>query len=354
VLQVTLPAPTGSGGWGDAFSVTVYGTSAANQFVTVSDAGRHTLTEYSYSASTNAVAQVGTAFTFPSDPAGGAISPQEIAIDSSGNLWTTSAGGAVTEYCGNSAGCTIGSTHYAAGASMQTATIPTADGAPRGIMINGSTLYVTTSSYGALTDNVFDFTLSSGVAGALTGYAALGSSTIGGQETGQLRGITFDSHGDVFYADSTWAPSGTNDGYINENIGTTAIVTGLAGPNGLETGNGPLGNCNALYVANYYGGTVGVFQTGYKTDGTAAAGCGNGIAGGSVGAFVTIAGQDVSGIALAFGNGGLGDDVTGVPSGLFGNATASPEPATGALVLGALLLSLAMGMSRRSAQPKPV
>ena len=290
----------------------------------VSDASLHSLTEYSYTTTGNAVAQVGT-FTFPADPAGGAISPQEVVFDANGNMWTTSAGGTVKEWCTASAGCTnpSGGATIGVGQVMQTVTVPTPDGLPRGIVVDShtatTTIYVTTSSYGALTDNVYDFTLTgAGLANPLAGYSGLVGNTVSTQETGQLRGITYDKAGNVYYADSTWAASGTNTGYVNENTGTTAVVSGLAGPNELLTGNGTIGSgsvsssCDVLYVANYYGGTIQEISTGitsggfqFNNDGCGDTSGGNQHVDSTSGTYLTLASTNISGIALAFGDGGV-------------------------------------------------
>jgi hypothetical protein len=350
-LEVTQAAPSG----GNYYSVTTYGASSTNEYVAVSDAANHTLIEYLWNG-TSLTTPIGTgAFSFPSDPAGGAISPQEIAIDGSGNLWTTSAGGHVTQFCGNSSGCTVNSTSYSAGAVIQTVTVPTADGDPRGIMIDGSTVYVTTSSYGATGAGVYDFTINgSGVAGSLSTYYALVANTVGTgankQETGQLRGITYTAGGEILWADSTWGASGTFKGYIDEDTGTTTSLASLNGPNALETGNGTNSNsgssiytgCNVLYLADYYSGIVDEISVG-----SAFGGCG------SLGNTTTIVSglTDVSGIALSVGEGGLGDDAVG-PTGLFlsPDSPQTPEPGTFALMIGALLLAFGIGIRAQRRQ----
>jgi hypothetical protein len=348
---VTLTAPTG--GWGDAFSVATYGPNASDQFVVVSDAGKHTLTEYSYNASagTNGTASgPSQPFAFPADPAGGSISPQQIAIDSSGNLWTTSAGGNVSEWCGATGGCTFNGSSKASGSLLQTVQIPTADGAPRGIMINGSTVYVTTSTYGASGAGVYDFTYNSSGHGSLTTYYALtANTTSGGNETGQLRGITYDPGGNIFFDDSTWGASGSAQGYVLENAGTATNLTALNGPNGLETGYGTSStsdlssSCDVLFVGSYYSGNLGESNTGYNTSGVLNSTCeGSGVFKSSQ---VVISGlTNLSGVALAIGNGGLGDDAGSI-QGLFEpNTPAIPEPGTLALMIGALLLAIVIGI----------
>ncbi len=357
-----LAHPTGQASWGNAFSVTTFGSSATNQFVVVSDALDHSLTEYSYTSTNNAVAQVGTSFAFTADPAGGAISPQEIAIDTSGNLWTTSAGGAVTEYCGSSGGCSIGGVSKAAGAVMQTVTIPTADGAPRGIMIDTHTvgttqIYVTTSTYGATGAGVYQFTLgtigaNAGVAGAVSTFKALTVSTSGTQETGQLRGITYDSGGDIYFADSTWGATGTDQGYIDEGTALTQIATSLNGPNELEVaaGTAASGNdraaCDVIYAANYYAGTVTEISTGWTTGGSNGSTCGSGIAGGTT--TTLISGLTTpTGIAISFSHSALGDSIGLGPQGLFtADQADAPEPGSWVLALSALLIGGAVKARR--------
>jgi hypothetical protein len=345
-LEVTQAVPTG----GNYFAVTTYGTSNTNEYVAVSDSANHALIEYLWNG-TSLTTPIGTAaFNFPSDPAGGAISPQEIAIDTSGNLWTTSAGGKISEYCGNSSGCSIGATNYIAGATMQTVNVPTADGNPRGIMIDGTTVYVTTSTYGHSGAGVYKFTLTSGSAGALSTYHALTSNTTsGGDETGQLRGITYTSGGNILWADSTWGAAGDDQGYIDEDTGTAiSRLNSLNGPNALETGNGTgsgnlASSCNVLFIANYYAGDV------EESDiGTSLGGCGS-HAGDTTSNIITGL-TDVSGISLAPGQGGLGADFVG-PMGLFEPAvSAIPEPGTFTLMIGALVLAFGIGIRAQRRQ----
>src|SRR5580693_8778127 len=92
VTGATLTAPTG----GDYFSVATSGTSGTSEDLYVADSGLHQLSEWAWNGT--ALTQVGSTVNFAADPAGGNISPQEIAIDASGNLWTTSIGGQIVKY----------------------------------------------------------------------------------------------------------------------------------------------------------------------------------------------------------------------------------------------------------------
>jgi len=220
-------------------------------------------------------------------------------------------------------------------------------------MIDGSTIYVTTSSYGPAADNVYDFTLDgNGLAGAVTGYASLSSSTSGGQETGQLRGITYDAAGNIYYADSTWDDSGDAVGYLCEGTTCSAAspaIGSLVTPNELEVGDGTNGKvlglggtCDAIYAASYDAGTVKEYSTGISTSGTAS-GCGS-LDGTSL-VFLTLgSGLNVYGFALANGEGGTSDVIAG-PAGLF----ALPEPGTWVLALSGLLMIPVFKAARRIA-----
>jgi hypothetical protein len=357
-LQTTTAAPTG----GNYFSVSTYGT-GTSQFVLVSDPAKHTLTEYSYNGSqTGALTAVGTTFTVPGDTVGGSIDPQGIAIDGSGNLWTTSANGNITEYCGIAGGCnsTSDPTGYAgkttaAGGVIQTVTLPTADGDPRDVMVDAhtstTTIYLTTSSYGAdANGNVFDFALgTTGAAGTVAKYASLTSSTSGGVETGQLRGITYDEAGDIFYADSTWGPdvtgTGNTDGYICEAAACSPEQSTLNTPNEIEVGPGTASSgsrtssCDVVYATSYAEGTVTEYDTGIETNGTASSSTCGTLGGGSTNFLTLGTGLNAYGVALAVGTGVTNDVIAG-PEGLFLAPVAStPEPGTFALMIGALLLA---------------
>jgi hypothetical protein len=324
--QVTaLSAPAGSpnnGVWGNAFALAVDGSN--NVFV--SDSANHSLAEYTYNGST--AAQTGTTVLFPSDPAGGAISPQEIAIDSVGNLWTTSLDGNIVQYNGINGTTT---TMQSGGATLDA----------RGILIDGSAVYVSTSNYGAANVVQFTTTQNSTVSTAYTSLA-----TTGGQEGGQLRGITYDSNGDIYYADSTW---GQTTGYIDEN--GSSFATGLSGPNQLEVAAGAGGSngnaaCDYLYVANYYSGDISMYDTSYQTNGTQNTGtCGTSGTLLTADFLTTSLGSGVlSGLAITNNNSALGD-VAGTPT--FISAPSAPEPGTFVLMPGALLLALAAGIRQK-------
>ncbi len=252
------------------------GSSGTSENLYVADSGLHQLSEWAWNGS--ALTQVGSTVTFAPDTAGGSISPQEIAIDSSSNVWTTSVDGQIVKY--NSS---VGSptTEYASGGVLAGA---------RGIMISGTTAYVTVEgAYGA--GSVYDFSTTS--PGAPVLYASL-SGAVGGQTVGQMRGAAVDTGGNIYYADSTWGAAGTDQGYICKSATcTTKFTSGLNGPNELQTGLGTLVasgstyDCDVLYEDNYYAGSIEEIATGYDTGGTAHSHCGNSEEGTSLGNFLT-------------------------------------------------------------------
>jgi hypothetical protein len=335
VTGATLTAPTG----GDYFALATAGTGPSSEDLYVADSGLHQLSEWAWNGT--ALTQVGTTVNFAADPAGGNISPQEIAIDASGNLWTTSIGGQIVKY--NS---TLGTptTEYAAGGALTGA---------RGIMISGTTAYVTVQgAYGS--GSVYTF--STTTPGTPVLYASL-SGAVGGQEVGQMRGAAVDQGGNIYYADSTWGASGTDQGYICKSATcTTKFTSGLNGPNELETGLGTLAasgttyDCDVLYEANYYGGSIEEIATGYDTTGTTHQHCGNLEEGTSLGNFITGL-TTPSGIALSPSESGLGgDSVPFGPTFISDPVTATPEPGTFAFMIGALLLALGIGIRAQRRQ----
>jgi hypothetical protein len=309
---------------GDCFSLATSGSNGTSEDLFVANSGSHTLSEYSWNGTV--LKSAGPSFTFASDPTSGSISPQEIAIDGSGNLWTTSLDGQIVEYNGTTGNSTA--------VECPTATNCTLAGA-RGIMIDGTTAYVTVEGGYGLNSSVYSFPTSTGV---LTLYRNVVATTVGGQENGQMRGITYDSNGDIFYADSTWAPNGTNEGYIDKDISSTAVISSLAGPNELEIGDASSGGCTDLYVVTYYGGNVTEYSDGHG------GGCGSV---GTLEATYLTGLVNPSGIALSPNEGGLGGDSVGVgPTFISDPVTASPEPGTLALMIGSLLLA-ALGIGIR-------
>jgi hypothetical protein len=325
---------------GDCFSLATSGTSGTNENLFVADAANHTLSEYSWNGT--ALTASGPSFSFVADPSAGNISPQEIAFDGNGNVWTTSFDGQIVEYNATTGNSTI---------------VEPANGAlfgARGIMINGTTVYVTVDNAYGSGGGVYSFSTSGG---SVTLYHSIAAATVGGYEDGQMRGIAVDQGGNIFYADSTWAPAGTNEGYINENTGASAVLKSLAGPNEIQTGQGTAGvesddspSCDVLYIADYYSGTAGApskvleLATGYSTSGVAGGSCGAFDAQG--GTFISNSTADISGIALSPDESSLGGDAVGVGPTFITNAPppAVPEPGTFALMTGALLLALGIGI----------
>jgi hypothetical protein len=329
---------------GDCFSVATSGTSGTSENLFIADAGSHTLSEYSWNGT--GLTSSGTPFTFAPDAAGGSISPQEIAIGPAGNLWTTSFDGQIVTYNGTTGANT---TVYAAGFNSSELA------GARGIMVNGTTVYVTVQKAYGSGGAVYSFSTSGG---SISTYATIAGGTLGtpAYEDGQMRGITVDQGGNIFYADSTWAPNGTNDGYICESITCTPsapAMGSLAGPNEIQTGAGTLTNgrapgCDVLYIANYYSGnstapsTVEEVSTGYTTAGVAS-GCGSFDSG--TGTFLSLTTGNISGIALSPGENSLGGDSVSLgPTFISNSPPQSPEPGTFVLMTGALVLALGIGI----------
>jgi hypothetical protein len=179
ISGATANAPTG----GDYFSLAVSGT-AGSQNIFVADSVKHTLTEYKWNGTALTTVNPTNPFVFASDPSGGAISPQEIAVDGSGNLWTTSYDGQIVMYNATSG---VATTMQPAGGSLAAA---------RGMMIVGSEVYVTVGGYGS--GGLEDFTTTAN--SSVSSIGAIGSATVGATPvaTGQTRGVTEDSHGDIF------------------------------------------------------------------------------------------------------------------------------------------------------------
>ena len=340
------------------FSLAVAG-SINNQNIFVADPGAHTLYELNWSWSTNGqgsgtLSKNNTIFSFVPDTSGGGISPQEIALDASGNLWTTSFDGQIYEYttsCQGGTNC----------AGTQIFTNATGIPGARGIAIIGGTAYVTVQgSYGS--GSVDTFSASGSLNPAVTQYSALGASTTGqtpNHETGQMRGVTGDEGGNIYYVDSTWGPTGAGDGYICEvptgtggagsmcSYSTSFLhTTVLNGPNEIISGQGSGATgaafgtgCDDLYVANYFGNNITEIGTGLTTGGTVSSSCGTAATTttfatsavfGATGAHVTGLALTPNQVAVIGGNQG--------PTNLFGPdfSQVTPEPGTWVLMLSAL------------------
>ena len=358
-VAVTGAVQTNTGG-GNYFSLAVSGT-ANSQNIFVADSKLHTLSEFNWNGS--AMSTVATSFSFLPDPSGGAISPQEIALDKTGNLWTVSLDGQIQMYSGTTG---AGTTKEAANGALAGA---------RGIMIDnrptGGTgnVYVTVMGYGT----GFVDTFAPATPGTLTQIGVLGSTTVGtpAVETGQLRGVTLDSTGNIFYADSTWGAGGTGNGYICEILSTASgtttcstananvAVSGLNGPNelisgaGYQSGTSTFGTgCDVLFEANYFAGTVDAIATGLNLSGQTQGPnkCGGGL--GSLTQFIGGAGN-VTGIALApTGSGALtlsGNDSIAGPTFLETLPADVPEPGTWVLAISGMLLAAGAKMRRKAA-----
>jgi hypothetical protein len=172
-----------------------------------------------------------------------------------------------------------------------------------------------------------------------------------------MRGAAVDSVGSIFYADSTWGLAGTDEGYIDEGSGETTIISGLNGPNELESGTGTAGSgadqtgCDVIYVTNYYAGNVQEFNTGYTTGETESSACGDT---GEFGTATTLISglTDPSGIALSPGESGLGGDSVSAGPTFISNPDIAPvpEPGTFALMIGSLLLATGIGIRAQRRQ----
>lgn len=278
--------------WTDAFALTI----DSSGDIYVADAGANRIVEFNSSGIQKAV------FDIPADSTGGNISPQEIALDSAGNLYVTSYDGTISKFASSN------------GAETTVETIPQA----RGIVtdpINGLT-YVSTSGLGDVSLDSF----TTGKGGPVSTVY-----TTGDYPDGQLRGVTFDLNNNIYLADSTW---NAGQGYIEKiapNGVATTFISNLDGPNALAI-NGS--NGTGLYVADYFAGDVEEFSL---SDGhlmsTVISGLGN-----------------VSGIALSGGKLNAGEE----PEFFGALAIDTPEPASAAVLALALVLLVAAKSARRT------
>ncbi len=206
---------TPSVSWANAFAITV--DSSGNVYI--ADAGANRIVQFNSAGTQTGVLQI------PADSTGGTISPQEIALDASGNLYSTSFNGDIRKF---------------ASATGSGSTLETIAGA-RGILVNGGDTYVSTSAYGAATVSSFA-TGSGGTVSTLY--------TTGSYPAGQLRGMAADVSGNLYIADSTWV-AGQGTIVKRDSGGTvTGLISGLNGPNAIAI------NGSSLYVASYFGGDV--------------------------------------------------------------------------------------------------
>ena len=351
----SVAAPTGA----NFFSVAVAGSSNTSENIFVSAPANPQGTLYEYTWNGSALTAANNTFTFAADTTGGGISPQEIALDPSGNLWTVSFDGRVQEYTANCTSPCGGTQILPAGSAIAGA---------RGIMIPGSSncksqtqsgcvAYVTyEAGYGS--GGLASFAATGTANPSLTSVSTLGATTTtGGQGTGQLRGVTQDQAGNIYYADGTWGAAGTDNGYIC-NAGTqsgfsctyaNAYFTGLNGPNELITGQGngsAAGSfntgCDVLYVAQYYANVITEINLDQTTGGTQnSSSCGTAKQSQTFASGLT----NVSGIALAVGDTAVIGGNQG-PTNLF-SVSAAPEPGTWVLMFSALLSIAGVQLLRR-------
>jgi hypothetical protein len=286
----------------------------------VADAGQNEVLEFS-----NGGGAVMHTLTITNDGSG--VSPQQIALDTSGNLYVLSYGGVITEFPSN------GNASY---------TLTTIAGA-RGLLVDGTTVYVSTSGDGPTYGNpsVYTFTITTPTTSGTSISGSVSSYYVDGAfPDGQNRGLAYNGT-TLYLADSSWT---AGDGYIESITGDdTGTVLGgntnLDGPNALLFEDGNSGSHALIFVANYYGDDV----TAYNTSGTLVA-----LTGLSSSVFGT---NGVTGLAFAPGSGITSDSLgadpeffQGLPSG------AVPEPGTFALMLGALLLALGIGIREQRRQ----
>jgi len=220
--KTTLPAP--SGGWADAYALAV--DSTGNNLY-VADAGASKV--YQIENLTTTPTLNPTALTTLSGFEG--ISPQEIALDGSGNLWTLTFGGN-----GN-----VQMYASATGTGTSETKIPSS----RGILIVGSTVYVSSSSLGdglvahfnTSTPGTISYDFESGAypAGQLRGMAAAGTT--------------------LYVADSGWNTDGSAS-YIEALSSGGSSVFLPSGTKGLDNPNSIAVSGGSLYVANYGSGDV--------------------------------------------------------------------------------------------------
>jgi hypothetical protein len=310
----TFTLPTPSSGVNNAFDVVA--SSGGNIYV--ADAGQNEVLEY---LSTGGAVQ--HTLTIAND--GSTISPQEIALDSSGNLYVLSYGGVITEFPSNG------------NASYTLTTVANA----RGLLIDGTTVYVSTS--GDSSEGVSTFTITApttsgtSISGSVSSYYADGA-----YPDGQNRGLAYNGS-TLYLADSTWT---AGDGYIESITGVdTGTVLGsntnLDGPNALLFEDGDAGESALIFVANYYGDDVTAYSS---THGFPVS-----LTGLSSSVFGT---NGVTGLAFGPGS-GITTDSLGADPEFFQDlpSGAVPEPGTFALMLGSLLLALGIGI--RAPRPQP-
>lgn len=185
--------------------------------VYVADASADRIVEFSPSGT-----EIAVLYTPPS-----VYSPSGLTFDPQGNLYASVLNGDIVKFTGGG------------GAGTLIGTVP------------GPARNVTYSPF----DGLLYVTTNPGIYTLATTPGSMPTTFISGLGQRNLRGLAFDSHGNLFVADSTWL---TDTGAIYEFIGgsnvPTLFASNLLGPNEIVIDAG--GN---LYVAEYYGGAVDKF-----------------------------------------------------------------------------------------------
>jgi hypothetical protein len=266
----------------------------------------------------------GTSFALTVDNSGGGISPQQIEIDKSGNMYTLNFAGEIRKFSPVSG---IPGT----ATSSILATVPGA----RGIVVDSGgngTMYVSTSSAtGASIYKITNIETTPSTPAAIFTSAAY--------PAGQLRGL--DRNGTTLYfADSSWTSTGgsiqsiSTTGAANQTATTrvAASSTAIESPNSIVFNpRGSGGSDNVMYVADYYLKKVVLLSTSTFSVLNA-----DFITGPATGTFST----GVTGLAFNSGVIPIGDEY--IPELTFftqdNQFVGTPEPGTWALLGSAMLM----------------
>jgi len=299
----TYTGPDAGNTWTDAFALAVTG-SGSSGFLYVADAGTNEVYQFN-----KALSGANSAHFITTADAGDTISPQEIALDGTGNLYTTSfSTGVIDKYSGSTP-----------------TSIETLPGV-RGILIDGSTVWVDIEGYGSFT--LDSFSTSGGALLTSNTYTSSQITCGTGVVCGQVRGMAISGTGtseELYLADSTWTPG---DGQIDAiNIGNTFGITTTVGEGktDLDDPNSLAISGSDVYVADYGNGDISEYAI-----------SGGGFLGG------WNVGGNPQGIVLS----GSQDQGTAEDPDFFTSSSTIPEPGTTSLLLLAAGV-LAVGFWRR-------